>query len=130
MSDTDHDTDRETAYDPPPAPPGVSVDMQYLAAVHAHGTRAIIEDNRRRTSRLVRELRADPERGPGLGGWLAARLGKLPAPLQTSLALGAMYLLMQLGGALYEGLTGRAPPQPTQPVTFGAAAAEPTPSEE
>lgn len=120
-----HDADTESAeddlnagaYDPPPVPLGVSVDTQYMAKVFAHGTSAVIRDNQRRTARLVRELRSEAKTGePGVSSWLARTLGKLPASVQSALALGAMYLLMQVGGAVFERLTGHAPPQPTQPV--------------
>lgn len=108
-ADTDTDGAEDLAahlYDAPPAPPGVSADIKYLAKVHAHGTRAII-----------RELRNEREDDDGVSNWLARQLGKLHPTVQASLAMGAVYLVLQLGGAVYEHLTGHAPPQPTQPVT-------------
>jgi hypothetical protein len=109
-------------YDPPPPPPGVSPDARYLGECYAHGTRAVL--------RAIGKEREQPPT-PGLAGWLSARLGALPQPVQTSLALGAVYLVLQLGGALYERLAGHPPPQPTQPVitqpvsTAAAATGEP-----
>ena len=122
-ADPAEDLDDDAVYDAPPAPPGVSADTRYMAQVYAHGTKAIIVDNRRRTSRLVRELRTEAkDAGPGVSSWLARTLGKLPASVQSALALGTMYLVMQLGGAVFERLTGHAPPQPTQPVSEAATA--------
>lgn len=107
-------------YDPPPAPPGVSADARYTADVYAHGTRAILTDAERRHLELIGAVRRRREQSPGPGGWLAARLATLPQAVQTSLALAAAWLVLQLGGAAYERLVGRPPPQATVPTVVTA----------
>lgn len=104
-------------YEPPPAPPGVSPDTAYLGQVYGSGTRAILRDSRKRHIEIKAALKEDDrERGPGISGWLAGTFGKLPVAVQTSLAFGMTYLLLQAGGALLERVTGRPVPQPTMPT--------------
>lgn len=124
--------DEPSLYDPPPRPPGLSEADAYMAEVYAHGVRHQEASAQGRHRELLRVLGRGGERGPGLSGWLSATLGRLPASVQSGMVLGVFWLLTQLGGALYEHLTGRAPPQPSQPTypsQLSPAAAASTPPE-
>ena len=127
--DTDTDTNSETVdavlidYDPPPVPPGVSVDTAYLGLVYASGTRAVLRDAHRRHGELKGLLLSGgghvhrrSNDGPGLQSWMAKRLGLLPNGIQTGLVLTGCWLGLQLAGALYERLVGHPPPQVTVPT--------------
>lgn len=104
----------DKVFEAPPVPPGLSPDTVYLGEMTAWSTRLIL--------RSIRE----EDRGSGVGGWAASRLGKLPHAVQTGLVLTAFALGVQLIGAAYEGITGRPPPQPTQPtmITIPSASAD------
>lgn len=122
-------------YDPPPVPPGVSADAQYMALVHAHATNALLTDAHRRHVELVTAIIDDDEHRPGLGGWLVAKLNTLPMPVQLGVMVVGGQLALQLSGALYENLVGRPPPQVTvptimaQPIPVSASTEPVTPGE-
>lgn len=97
-------------YDPPPVPDGVSADTAYMAQVYASGTRAILREASRRHAELLQAHKEGAER-PGWGGAVGEALGRLPAPLQTSLLLAVGLFLYQLMGAVFIGLTGGTLPQ-------------------
>ena len=105
-------------FEAPPAAPGLSEDIVYLGEMQAWSTRQILRAIRNPDGRRHRPAE------PGVGGWVAKRLALLPSSVQTALVLSGTYLLLQLGGAAYEAVTGRAPPQPTQPVSSAAASSE------
>lgn len=60
-----------------------------------------------------------------IGDWLEKR----PAYIQNAVAVGAVLICLQLVGALYEKVTGHAPPQVTVPTSIvsvaGASTASP-----
>lgn len=100
-------------YDPPPAPPGLPPGVAYLGEMQAWSTRMLLRDAERRHQELRAALAADEAERTG---WLARIWARLPGSVQTSLSLGAVYLVLQLGGALVERVTGRPVPQPTAPI--------------
>ncbi len=102
-------------YEPPPDAPGLSDEIRHLSAMQAWSTRQIL--------RAIARDDADVPAGPGLGAWAASTLKRVPLSVQIGMVLSSFYMVLQLGSAAYEGITGRAPPQNTQPVSFPAAEA-------
>ena len=101
-------------YDPPPAPPGLPTGVAYLGEMQTWSTRMLLRDADRRHQELRAVLAAGEAQRVG---WLARIWDHLPQRLQSPVAFGAVYLLLQLGGALVERVTGRPVPQPTAPIT-------------
>ena len=117
MPQTPREHDEPSLYDPPPPPPGLDLASAYAAQVYAHGVRYQERASGERHHELLRALRTEErQRGPGILGWASSVLGRLPPAIQQGLVLSGFWLLTQLGGAVYERLTGRAPPQPSQPT--------------
>lgn len=114
----------QDTYDPPPIPEGVSPDTAYMAQVYASGTRAILREGARRHDEVMKVAKgADRE---GLGGWLGHMAAKLPAPVQTSLALAMGMLLYQFVGSLLTQTTGHSlPPLDLSTPAIPAATASP-----
>lgn len=121
---TEHD--ETTLYDMPPVPDGVHPGFVYMAQVQAHATRAVILDNRREHAKLRESIsRDDRQRGSGSWGWLGAAFRGLDPSVRAAIMMSIVLAGGQLVGAVYERITGHAPPQPSQP-TFPSTVATPT----